>query len=136
MPPRPSSASSSFVISRVTHDKYRTMPGMSSEDMLQGYVPSPRISLTINSPRQRQPRYDYCDLCLTDSSSSSAWIRYNEQRIEQLQKRIDLLLQIDDQDESPLLFSTETVTQCIDDILMKKPRRRNSFMAYHTRIRK
>ena len=130
IPLRPSSS----VVSRVTNDKYRTMPEISSEEMLQGYVPSPRISLTINSPRQRQPRFDYCDLCLTDSNTSSAWIRYNEQRIDQLQKRIDLLLQIDDHDESPLLFSTETVTQCIDDILMRKPRRRNSLMAYHTRI--
>ena len=112
------------------------MPEINSEDMLEGYIPSPRLTLTLHSPRQRQPRFDYCDLCLTDASTSSAWIRYNEQRMDQLQKRLDLLLQIDDQDENPLLFTTETVTQCIDDLLIQKVRQRNPLMSYHTRIRK
>ncbi len=37
------------------------MPNITSEEMLQGYVPSPRILITdstLNSHRQRQPRFD------------------------------------------------------------------------------
>ena len=120
-------------------DKYRTMPGITSEDMLQGYIPSPQMYITdasTNISNQRQPRFDYYDLSLTDNSSNSAWIRYNEQRIDQLQQRLDLLLQIDDHEESQMIFSTDTVTQRIDDIIMKKIKGRYTTIPYHKRIRK
>jgi len=90
---------------RLIQRKYRTLPEITSEQMIQNYVPirhelcstpSPRIS--VRSPRPT--RFDYCDLCLNDQDSTSAWIRYNEQRIDQLQKRIDLMLQIDDYEEN------------------------------------
>jgi hypothetical protein len=146
---------SSLTIANLIKDKYRTMPGITSEEMIQGYIPSPRIHITnsiLNSPRQRQPRFqnsskiiirpDYCDLCLIDYNTSSAWIRYNERRIEELQKRIDLMLQIDDNEEAQLLISpsikttTATVTQRIDDILMQKPRYRSPLLYHHDRLRK
>ncbi len=127
--------SSSLSLARLTKTKYRRMPNITSEEMLQGYIPSPRMYIT-NSSRQRQPRFDYCDLCLTDNSTSSAWIRYNEQRIDQLQKRFDLMLQIDDMDGNQLFSSSDTVTQRINDILTKNPKRRNQLTSYHTRIRK
>jgi hypothetical protein len=86
----------------------------------------------FNSPRQSQlqPNYGYCDLCLTDHSAGSAWIRYNEQRIEQLQQRMDLMLEIDESDEAHFALSTlnpirNISTQRMDDILIRKPRRRN-----------
>jgi exonuclease VII small subunit len=123
---------------RMIKDKYRTMPEITNEDMIQGYIPSPRLYIThtpIDSSYFRQPRFDYYDLSLTNDNRSSAWIRFNEQRIDQLQKRLDLLLQIDD--DNQLIFSTDTVTQRIDDILMKKSSRvRNHVLSYHKRIRK
>jgi len=86
----------------------------------------------FNSPRQSQlqPNYGYCDLCLTDHSAGSAWIRYNEQRIEQLQQRMDLMLEIDESDEAHFALSTlnpirNISTQRMDDILIGRPRRRN-----------
>ncbi len=104
--------------------------------MLQGYIPSPRISVTNLISRPRQSRFDYCNLCLTDYDRSSSWIRYNEERIDQLQKRIDLMLQIDDNDENQFLLSTNTVTQRIDQILMNKSKYQNQRIYYHNRIRK
>ncbi len=145
----------SFTIDNLIKDKYRTMPEITSEEMIQGYIPSPRIHIinsVLTSPRQRQPRFltssnilirrpDYCDLCLTDKNTSSAWIRYNERRIEDLQKRIDLMLQIDDDEEVQLLLSpinptTATVTQRIDDIIMRRSRYGSPLLYHHNRIRK
>lgn len=87
--------------------KYRRMPGLTSEEMIHNVVPATRQIYDL--PRQRSPRFDdrirqksktdFCDLCLNDYPTSSAWIRYNEQRIEQIQKRIDRMLQIDDRDD-------------------------------------
>jgi hypothetical protein len=115
------------------------MANISSEEMLSGYIPSPRIYLTestISSPRKRHPRFDYYDLCVSDHTSNSAWIRYNEQRIEQLQKRIDLMLQIDDNEEAHyLLASPYTIQSRIDDLLNRKPKRRTQIINYHDRIR-
>jgi hypothetical protein len=146
---------SSLTMANLIKDKYRTMPVITSEEMIQGYIPSPRIHITnsiLTSPRQRQPRFDtsskviirpdYCDLCLNDYNTSSAWVRYNERRIEELQKRINLMLQIDDNEEAQLLLSrpikttTATVTQRIDDIVMRKPRYRSPLLYHHNRIRK
>ena len=145
----------SITITNLIKDKYREMPEITSEEMIQGYVPSPRLHLTntiITAPRQRQPRFtntsrvlvrpDYCDLCLTDHTTSSAWIRYNERRIEDLHKRIDLMLQIEDNDEAHLLLSlppiltTATVSQRIDDVLMQKPRYRSRLLHYPDHIGK
>jgi hypothetical protein len=146
---RPSSTATNLI-----KGKYRSMPGITCQEMIQGYIPSPRIHLTntlITSPRQRQPRYipssrvltrpDYCDLCLTDHNTSSAWIRYNEKRIDELQKRIDLMLQIDDNEEKflslsspPIIPTTATVTQRIDDILMRRPRCRSPLLYHHDRL--
>ncbi|CAF0776245.1 unnamed protein product [Adineta steineri] len=137
-----SDRSLSTTITNIIRDKYRKMPEITSEEMIQGYIPSPRIyitSSTIVSPRERQSHRltlpDYCSLCLTDYNGSSAWIKYNERRIEQLQKRIDLMLQIDDNEEAELLLSSSprystvaTVSQRIDDILMKKPRSHRSLI--------
>lgn len=143
----------SLTITNLIKDKYRVMPEITSEEMIQGYIPSPRIHLTnylLTSPRQRQPRYitssqiltrpDYCDLCLTDHNTSSAWIKFNERRIEEFQKRIDLMLQIDDDEEVQLLLSPTintikpTVTQRIDDILLRKSRYRSPILYHHDRI--
>ena len=130
---------SSIRITNMMKDKYRQMPEITSEEMIQGYIPSPRIHLTdtfLTIP-QRRPRFDhstqfilrpdYSDLCLINAHTDSAWIRYNEQRIEQLQKRINLMLQIDENEEAQLLLSIPsptiaTVTQRIDDALMISPR--------------
>lgn len=130
---RPESSCSSS-ISRISKKKHRTKPAESSEQMLQPYLPSPRLQLSstlILSPRLRQPRYDYYDLTLNDQNLNSAWIRFNEEKIDQLQKRIDLMLQIDDHEESEMLLSrihpiTNTVTEHIDEILYQKPKRGNS----------
>lgn len=91
---------------RLLNNKYRRMPGLTSEEMLQGFVPLTPRRTGDSSYRQRSPRFadrstanGFCDLCLNDSPSSSAWIRYNEQRIEQIQKRIDRMLQIDDRED-------------------------------------
>lgn len=141
---RPDSSSSSS-ISRLTKNKYRSMPGETSEEMIVGYVPPREIQLNhslVNlSARQRQPRYDYCDLNLSDASLDSAWIRFNEQRIDDLQKRIDLMLQIDDNDEAQFLLSsihpiTNTVTEHIDDLLMNKSKYRHPLNVSSDRIRK
>ncbi|CAF2831824.1 unnamed protein product [Rotaria sp. Silwood2] len=131
----------SSTIVNIIKDKYRSMPGLTSEDMIKAYMPSPKVHITkclLDSSRQRQPRFltsskiltrpDYCDICLTGHHRSSAWIRYNERRIEELQKRIDLMLQIDDIEEAQLLLSspiiptTATVTQRIDNILSRRSR--------------
>ena len=140
----------SLTIANLIQDKYRSMPGITSDEMLQGYIPSPQIHLI--SPRQRQPRFtastnllirpDYCDLCLTDHNTNSAWIRYNERRIEELQKRIDIMLQIDDNEEAHLLIpsrnlpitTTATVTQRIDDLLTTRSRYRSPLLYHHDRI--
>jgi len=146
---------SSLTIDNLIKDKYRSMPGITSEEMIQGYIPSPYIHITnslLTSPRQRQPRFisssnlliqpDYCHLCLTDLNTSSAWIRYNEQKIEQIQKRIDLMLQIDDHEEAQLLLSspiyptTATVSQRIDDIIMREPTYRSPLLYHYDRTRK
>ena len=97
--------------SRSLINKYRSMPGITSEQMLEGHFPL--------SPRQRLPRFsnyfirpDYCNLCLNDHPTSSAWIRYNERRVEDLQKRIDLMLNIDDYEEAKfLLRPTDRIPQ-------------------------
>lgn len=133
---------SSIRITNMMKDKYRQMPEITSEEMIQGYIPSPRIHLTdtfLTIP-SRRPRFDhstqlilrpdYSDLCLMNYHTDSAWIRYNEQRIEQLQQRINLMLQIDENEEAQLLLPTSspiqptvaTVTQRIDDALMISPR--------------
>jgi hypothetical protein len=145
----------SITITNLIKDKYREMPKITSKEMIRGYVPSPRLHLTntiITTPRQRQPRFvnsskvlvrpDYCDLCLIDHNTSSAWIRYNERRIEELHKRIDLMLQIDDNEEAHLLLSTPTnlttatVSQRIDDALMRRPRYRSRLLHYPDHISK
>ncbi len=147
----------SITITNLIKDKYREMPEITSEDMIQGYIPSPRLHLTntiLTIPRQRQPRFitsskalirpDYCDLCLTDHSTSSAWIRYNERRIDELHKRIDLMLQIEDNEEAHLLLSpspttnltTATVSQRIDDMVMQRPRYRTPLLHYPEHISK
>ena len=132
---------SSSIVTNLAKDKYRSMRGITSEEMIQGYTPLPKVLITKSLPasaRQRQPRFDasskvftrpnYCNSCLTGHSPGSSWIRYNEQRIEELQKRIDLMLQIDDSEEIDLLLSSPikptiaTVTQRIDDILMRRSR--------------
>jgi len=117
-------------LSRLVKRKYREMPNLTSEEMLKGYIPSPRLYI-INSPRQSL--YDYCDLCLIDHNTSSAWIRYNEHRIEQLQKRIDLMLQFDD--ENQFILSSDIIKQNIDDIIITKPKYRNQRNYYYNRIR-
>ena len=140
---------SSLRITNVIKDKYRQLPEITSEQMIEGYVPSPRIHLCdtlLTIPRQqREPRFchsskllvrpDYCDLCLTDYHTDSAWIRYNEQRVEQLQRRINLMLQIDDDEEVQLLYptppiipTTATVTQRIDDALSISSRHRSQLL--------
>lgn len=142
------------IITNLIKDKYRSMPGLTSEDMIKAYMPIPKVHIKNSSEtlsRKRQTRFDvssttlirpdYCDLCLTGCDTSSAWIRYNERRIEELQKRIDLMLQIDDDEESQLLLSSSsiiptiaTVTQRIDDILWDRSRNRNiSVSNYQTR---
>jgi hypothetical protein len=145
----------SITITNLIKDKYREMPEITSKEMIQGYIPSPRLHLTntiITTPRQRQPRFvnsskvlvrpDYCDLCLIDHNTSSAWIRYNERRIEELHKRIDLMLQIDDNEEAHLLLSTPTnlttatVSQRIDDAMMRRPRYRSRLLHYPDHISK
>lgn len=144
----------SLRITNVIKDKYRQMPEITSEQMIQGYVPSPRIHLCdtyLTIPRQREPRFchssnifyrpDYCDLCVTDYHHDSAWIRFNEQRIEELQRRINLMLQIDDDEEVQLLLSTPsviptTVTQRIDDALLISPRHRSQLLHRSDRIGK
>ncbi len=123
---------SSLSVSRLLKSKYRTMTNLTNEKMLEGYIPSPRLYIK-NSPRQHKSRFDYCDLCLIDHNRSSAWIRYNEQRIEKLQKRIDLMLQLDD--ENQLILPFNTVTQTIDDIIMRKPKYQTKRNYYHNRIR-
>ncbi len=131
--------SSSLSVARLTKSKYRTMPNLTSEEMLQCYIQSPRISITnstLHSSRERQPRFDYSDICLIDHNTNSAWIRYNEQRIDQLQKRIDLMLEIDDENENQLILSSDTITRRINDIIMKKSKSRNQMSSYHNRIRK
>ena len=146
---------SSSIIINQTKDKYRSMPRITSEEMIQGYTPLPKAHITkslITSTRQRQPRFEasskvltrpnYCDLCFTDHNAGSSWIRYNEQRIEELQKRIDLMLQIDDSEEIDLLISSPikptiaTVTQRIDDILMRRSRYHKSYLDDYCRTRK
>jgi hypothetical protein len=139
-------------VTNLVKGKYRSMPGITSHDMIEGYIPTPKIHITkslITSPRQRQPRYippariittrpDYCNLCLTDHNTSSAWVRYNERRIDELQQRIDLMLQIDDSEEalfSPRIIpTTATVSQRIDDILMRRPRYRSPLVYHHDRL--
>ncbi|CAF1166687.1 unnamed protein product [Rotaria sordida] len=131
---------SSAAIINIIKDKYRSMPGLTSEEMIKGYMPSPKVHINkclLDLSKQRQPRFltpstiltrpDYCDLYLTGHRKNSSWIRYNEQKIEELQKRIDLMLQIDDIEEAQLLLSstpiiptTATVTQRIDDILLRR----------------
>jgi hypothetical protein len=145
-----------LTITNVIKDKYRSMPGITSEEMIQGYVPSPRIHIAntlVTLPRQRQPRFvnsskilirpDYCNLCLTGHNTSSAWIRYNEKRIEELQRRINLMLEIDDNEEVQLFLSpinrittTATVSQRIDDIIMRRPRYRSPLLYYPDHIGK
>lgn len=95
----------------------------------------------MSSPRQRKPRHDYYNLSLSDDILNSSWIRYNERRIDQIQKRIDLMLQIDDNEETQFLLSTcypvtQTVTQHIDNILTHRPRNRNQLSIDYDRIRK
>lgn len=129
------------LLSKHLIEKYRTMPGISSQQMIQGYIPSARVSL-IMSPQERQlsstetlisrPPTRYCDLCVNDrSTTGSAWIRYNERRIEDLQKRIDLMLKIDDQEEAKLLLTptdstrvekNKLVQQRIDELITGKYR--------------
>ncbi|CAF2527000.1 unnamed protein product [Rotaria sp. Silwood2] len=130
--------SSSELVSHLTKTKYRSMTNKTREEMVKNYAPSPRIHISnsiFNSPRQRQPRFDYCNLCLNEYGTSSAWIRYNEGRIDKIQKRIDLMLQNDDNEEIKFLLSTTNpVTQRMNDILMRKPKRRNHITYYHDRI--
>ena len=122
-------------VSYVTRNKYRSMANLTSEEMLQASIPSPRLEITY-SPRQRQPRFDYCDLCVTGHSTNSAWVRYNENRIDELQKRIDRMLQIDDLDETQfLLTNLNPVRKSIDDVLLRNPRRRYQTTYYHDQIR-
>ncbi|CAF0987094.1 unnamed protein product [Adineta ricciae] len=136
-------------LTNVTRDKYRTMPDITPEEMLQGYVSSPRRHLTTS---ERQPRFvvpppsevirpDYCTLCFQDHHSSSAWVKYNERRVEQLQRRIDLMLQIDDNEEADMLLTRSvypttvaTVSQRIDDILLRKPQYRSPLLFPPDRI--
>lgn len=136
-------------ITNLIKDKYRSMPAVTSEEMIHAYIPSPRLHLAtsiVHLPRERLPRFalrrpDYCDLCLTDHSTSSAWIRYNERRIEELQKRIDIMLQIDDTEEAQFLLAPDyllpsttvaTVSQRIDDLLAT----RIPWRYYYDRFRK
>ena len=84
------------------------MPVISSEEMIRGYIPVP-------PPR----RVDYCDLCVTDPQTSSAWVRYNERRIDELQKRLDYLLRLDECEET--LRTDSTVSQRIDQMLLGHP---------------
>ena len=138
-------------LTNVTRDKYRTMPDITPEEMLQGYVSSPRRHLTTS---ERQPRFvapppsevtrpDYCTLCFEDHHSSSAWVKYNERRVEQLQRRIDLMLQIDDNEEADMLLTRSvypttvaTVSQRIDDILLRKTQYRSPLLFPPDRIGK
>lgn len=126
---------------RLTTDKYRSMPVITSEEMIQGHIPSPGLCVTnsiVTSSRERPPplitlprpihRMDYAD---KESPTGSAWIRYNEHRIEQLQKRIDLMLQIDDDEQ--IVPTTATVTQRIDDFLMNQPSNPRSLLCHHHR---
>lgn len=107
-------------------------------------VRSPRLPLNssiISLPRQRMPRADPCDLSLSDGLLSTAWIRYNERRIDEVQKRIDLMLQIDDNEEAQLLLShyhptTQTVTEHIDDILTRRSKGPEHLGPFYEQIRK
>ena len=131
--------SSSKSATHLTKSKYPSTTRITNEEVLQLPEMLPTNSI-LNSPWQRQPCSGYCDLCLPDDSTSSAWVRYNEQRIDQLQQRIDLMLQIDDSENLQFFLSnftpiTDTVTQRIDDILVRKPKHHFHLTHYHDRLR-
>ncbi|CAF0767186.1 unnamed protein product [Adineta steineri] len=138
--PKPRQERSSSPVSSTgsTRSKYRFLPSTSREEIHQDYLPSPLIYITtpiLNSPRQPIIQTEYCDICLTDHGEGSAWIRYNEQRLETLQQRIDLMLEFNDMEDvqSSSISSSDSVrniarassTQRIDNILMGRSQRRN-----------
>lgn len=155
LPSQPKYELSPSIITRVVTDKYRAMPGLTSDDMIKGYIPSPRIHITntfVSSEEHRQPRYmasskaitrpGYCDLCLTDGNTGSAWVKYNERRVEELQKRIDVMLKIQDNEELQALLSRpihpipRPIAQRIDDMLLQRSKYRSSYLYDYYRMRK
>ncbi|CAF0758952.1 unnamed protein product [Adineta steineri] len=143
--PKPRQERSSSPVSSTgsTRSKYRFLPSTSREEIHQDYLPSPLIYITtpiLNSPRQPIIQTEYCNICLTDHGEGSAWIRYNEQRLETLQQRIDLMLEFNDMEDvqSSSISSSDSVrniarassTQRIDNILMGRSQRRNQ-LAYN-----
>ncbi|CAF1152410.1 unnamed protein product [Rotaria sordida] len=130
--------SSSELVNHLTKIKYRSIPNRTPKEMLKGYIPSPRIFIPnsiLSSLRRRQPRFDYCDLYLNDYDKNSLRIRYNEQHIDQIRKRIDLMLQNDDNEEIKFLLSNlDPITKRTGDNLMRKSKRRNHITNYYDRI--
>ncbi|CAF1455181.1 unnamed protein product, partial [Didymodactylos carnosus] len=134
-------------MSRSTKAKYSLIKP-SSDDMINTYTGercsacmarllAPRMNPLITRSSISDSsliKPDYIELDYTDHWSP--WIRYNEQRINDLQKRIELLLQTDDDQDllavtapSLLEASTKTVTQHIDDILL-----RNKYDEHYRRL--
>ncbi|UJR29993.1 hypothetical protein I4U23_017540 [Adineta vaga] len=115
---RPSSPMSSTGSSR---SRYRYISNITNDEMIPDYLPSSHLYSTSIPCKQTSTQPHYCEICFSDHSSGSAWIRYNEQRMERLQQRIDLMLELDDVEDGQYalstLNSTATTTQRIDDIL-------------------
>ncbi|CAF1129915.1 unnamed protein product [Adineta ricciae] len=102
-----------------SRSRYRFTSNVNTEEMLPDYIPRSRSYSRSCQETSLEPHY--CEICLTDHSSGSAWIRYNEQRMERIQQRINLMLELDDVEDGQYalstLNSTATSTQRIDDIL-------------------
>ncbi|CAF0755551.1 unnamed protein product [Didymodactylos carnosus] len=117
--------------------KYRSIKP-TSQDMINAYMDErctaciPRLLTSRLEPSLALPPISELSLIkpeyveLNYNNYWSPWIAYNEQRVNDLQKRIELLLQIDDDQDlltltAPSLISSSnrTVTQHIDDILLQ-----------------
>ncbi|CAF4697537.1 unnamed protein product [Rotaria sp. Silwood1] len=131
-------STSSELVNRLTKTKYQSMTNKTYKKTFEDYIPSSQILLSnsiLNSLRHQQSHFDYCNLCLNNHDTNSAWIRYNQGCINQIQKRINLMLQNDDNEEIKfLLSSTDPITQRINDIHKRKSKRRNHITYYHDRI--
>ncbi|CAF1197573.1 unnamed protein product [Rotaria magnacalcarata] len=134
--------SDSQCTTHLTKSACQSLTSRTGEELFQDYVPSSSMRIensSLHYSRQRQPRFDYCDLCLNDHSTGTSWIRLNEQRIDELQKRIDLMLQNDDIEEAKFLSANSklianTASKRIDSIFMRKSHRQNRITYYHDRI--
>lgn len=129
------------------YDNFQPLESLKNEKTSSIYIPSTRLHTTDSrfdhcQRRQRELScYDFCDLCVGDTSATSAWVRYNEERIDRLQKRIDRMLEDDDNDEMKYLLSTSkskrnSVAQCFDYDLNRKSKHRYQTSRYHNQIRR